>query len=239
MPTPNFVDRRPARHLCRPLYPSISGPAAPILFPIVLAFAIPFLCTSCAWFSDRQVTEDIGHDVYLSTGSGKFEGDLDIRWVKPDRFLFIPNPAHPFRFTTSGNLVITPEKMVTDGGSIPREFWAVKDYSPWRYGPAFVIHDWLFEAHHCKTAGYEKLSFNQSATILAESIKTLMESHVAPRDELALWTIFEAVSTPKARAIWDKPNGCNPPGEARNREGDGSEGKLLFTMRGESVLSQR
>jgi hypothetical protein len=205
---------------------------------ILTLAAILLLCVSCTWFTHQRPSLEDAHATYFSTGTGKFEGDLDVRWIKPDRFLYLPDPDHPFRFTTSDHFVITPPKMYTDGGSIPRELWAIKDFSPWAYGPAFVIHDWLFEAHHCHTPGYENLSFERSATILAEGIKTLMETGVAPKDEVALWLIYDGVRTPTAKALWDNPNGCRPPQEAMNLE-ERSPGELLFTIHSEGNLSQR
>ncbi len=31
-----------------------------------------------------------------------------------------------------------------------RVFWSVKGFSPWVYGPAYILHDWLFNEHRCR-----------------------------------------------------------------------------------------
>src|SRR5262245_17632462 len=102
---------------------------------------------------------------YQQTQIGKFEGSVDVRWVKPDRFMYIPNNENPLRFRTSDQKIIVPRKMLTDGGSIPQLFWSVPGYSPWGYAPSYIIHDWLFEAHHCSIPEYNEISFDDSARI--------------------------------------------------------------------------
>jgi hypothetical protein len=167
---------------------------------------------------------------YQQTSTGTFAGHLDVRWIEPDRFIYVPDSENPLRFATSQNKVIQPEKMYTDGGSIPRLFWSVPGYSPWGYAPAYIIHDWLFEAHHCELSEYKDVSFEDSAIVLAEGIKTLMESGKAPRDETTLWAIYEAVLSPVAKAVWDKPNACERPNEALFSSGRGTPGILLFRI---------
>jgi hypothetical protein len=140
---------------------------------------------------------------------GKFEGKLTIRWVEPDRFVYIPDRLDPLSFTTPGRPPIVAGIMSTDGGSIPRLFWGVPGYSPWGYAPAYIIHDWLFLAHHCAFPEYQTIEFEDSAQILAEGIKTLMVAGIAPEDETTLWAIYEAVKSRIAKSIWNNPNACN------------------------------
>ena len=168
---------------------------------------------------------------YTRTKLGEFSGALDVRWIKPDRFIYVPNKDDPFRFKAGDGRLIVPATMYTDGGSIPRLFWNVPGYSPWGYAPAYIVHDWLFEAHRCKVPEYSNVTFDQSATTLAEGIKTLMESGVAPQDEQTLVTIYEAVRTPLARRIWDASNACNPPAGAGFSINDQPPGELLMTIR--------
>jgi Protein of unknown function (DUF1353) len=168
--------------------------------------------------------------VYQHTSTGTFKGKLDVRWIEPDRFIYVPNTEDPMRFTTSQNKVIRPDKMYTDGGSIPRLFWSVPGYSPWGYAPAYIIHDWLFEAHHCELSEYKDVSFEDSARDLAEGIKTLMENGIAPRDETTLWAIYEAVLSPIAKAAWERPNACDRPKEVLFSPGRAAPGTLLFTI---------
>jgi hypothetical protein len=150
---------------------------------------------------------------YESTKAGRFEGVVEIRWLRPDRFLFVPNPGDPLRFTTAEGRVFEPKPMYTDGGSIPRIFWSVPGYSPWGIGPAYIIHDWLFMAHHCGTAGYEQVDFEASARIMGESIKTLMEADIVPKDEAVFLNVVAAVKSPIAKRIWQKGE-CDLPPDA-------------------------
>lgn len=149
---------------------------------------------------------------YEEASVGKFEGVLEVRWLEPDRFLFVPNKDDPLRFTTSeGTRVIEPRPMYTDGGSIPRIFWSVPGYSPWGLAPAYIIHDWLFMAHHCGTTGYENVAFSDSSRIMGESIKTLMETDRVAKDESLFANVVAAVKTPIARRLWDTGECDLPP----------------------------
>jgi hypothetical protein len=201
---------------------------SPLLrLPVVLAVLL--LCTSCA-----QIT-------YKKTGKGEFVGDLDVRWNAPDCFIYIPSATNPLRFTASDKKVITPEKMYTDGGSVPRILWGIPGLSPWGYAPAYIVHDWLFEAHHQDNPEYRDITFDRSAEIIAEGIKTLMESRPdVPKDETILWAIYEAVKTPIAKSLWDKPANrevsCGP---SKQLESLGRPpGVLLFKVRFEGGSMQ-
>jgi len=152
------------------------------------------------------------HKAYQKAGVGEFEGVLEVRWLEPDRFLFVPNKDNPLRFSTSeGARVIEPRPMYTDGGSIPRIFWSVPGYSPWGLAPAYIIHDWLFMAHHCNTSGYEDVVFSDSSRIMGESIKTLMETDTVAKDESLFFNVVAAVRTPIARKLWDTGECDLPP----------------------------
>ena len=148
---------------------------------------------------------------YNETGKGQFEGVVEVRWLEPDRFLFVPNRDNPLRFTSAdGTRVFEPQPMYTDGGSIPRIFWSIPGYSPWGFGPAYIIHDWLFDAHHCNLQGYEDITFEDSARLMGETIKTLMETDRVPKDEALFANVVGAVGTPIAKRLWDEGN-CNLP----------------------------
>lgn len=153
------------------------------------------------------------HRAYEHTGVGQFDGVVEIRWLRPDRFLFVPKPDSPLRFKTADGQVLEPKAMYTDGGSIPRIFWSVPGYSPWGIGPAYIIHDWIFMAHHCGTAGYEQVDFEDSARILGESIKSLMEANIVPKDEAVFFNVVAAVKSPIAKRIWQKGE-CDLPPDA-------------------------
>ncbi|CAK0778540.1 DUF1353 domain-containing protein [Gammaproteobacteria bacterium] len=140
---------------------------------------------------------------YRDTGLGRFRGVVDVRWVKSDYFQFLPRFDEPFEFIRPNGTIIRPGSMLTDGGSIPRFLWGIKGYSPWGYAPAYIVHDWLFEAQHC---GYEpdnKYTFSDSVTILAEGLKVIMETDPAARDYFVFDTVIAAVGTPIAHRLWN------------------------------------
>ena len=142
--------------------------------------------------------------LYERTQVGKFEGSLDVRWIKPDRFIYIPDKDDPLRFSTSDKKRIEPGRMFTDGGSIPRLFWSVPGYSPWGYAPSYIIHDWLFEAHHCNISEYKDISFDDSARLLAEGIKTLMEME-RPRETKQLSGQYMRLSSLRLLSLFGMP----------------------------------
>jgi hypothetical protein len=85
--------------------------------------------------------------------------------------------------------------MYTDGGSIPRFLWGVKGYSPWSYAPAYIVHDWLFEAHHCGYTPDNRYSFEDSVAVLAEGLKAVMEQNLEVRD----YFVFDSAPRQSAR----------------------------------------
>src|ERR1044071_6767750 len=161
--------------------------------------AVMALLTGCSSIYYSQVKE------------GKLSGRLIVEWIDADYFIFVPDTDRPLTFSRYNRDVIVPERMFTDGGSIPRAFWGIRNYSPWGYGPAFIVHDWLFEMKRCRHSGYERYSFEDTADILAEVIKTLMtDPKHGVEDKFTLYAISEAVRSPLARAIWEDSK-CNPP----------------------------
>jgi hypothetical protein len=104
--------------------------------------------------------------------------------------------------------------MYTDGGSIPRLLWSVPGFSPWGYGPAYIVHDWLFAAKHCADPAYAWVTFDDSARALGESIKTLMEQDIARKSPELLYLIVEAVKTPIAHDLWEHGACMVPPAGA-------------------------
>lgn len=138
------------------------------------------------------------------TATGQLKGKLVIEWINQDEFLFIPDPAQPLTFTRANNEVIKPEAMYTDGGTIPVALRAVKSYSPWGYAPAFIVHDWLFTIKQCKLPGHDKLSLDDSATVLAEVLKTVMENpKYGGPNKLVHYSMYEAVRSTVAKDYWD------------------------------------
>ncbi len=125
---------------------------------------------------------------------------------------------HPLKFTRGrkGD-VIQPDRMWTDGGSIPRQFWVFKNYSPWSYGPAFVVHDWLFRMQDCQLPGYDKYDLKTAATVMSEVMKTLLEDpQFDYGDKTSMYLMYEAVQTEPARKAWEDHD-CQPVPEAVER----------------------
>lgn len=142
---------------------------------------------------------------YDQVKTGELKGKLTVEWIEPDKFVFRPDPHDPLTFIRGPDKdAITPGKMYTDGGSIPRPLWVVRSFSPWGYAPAFIVHDWLFEMQHCRYPGYEKYTVDSAATIMSEIMKTMMlnpKLEIGP-DSLTLYAMYEAVKSPVAADLW-------------------------------------
>lgn len=142
---------------------------------------------------------------------GKFEnlGSIRLRWAEPDLFEFIPRKSKPFAFIRHTGERVEPRNMITDGGSIPKVAQVKTSLSPWGYAPAYLLHDWEFEAHHC---GKTAKSFEEVTLTCMEAIQTLMRDKVVPNDWLDLAAIHLAISSFIARSYWDRdPPACTLP----------------------------
>lgn len=181
----------------------------------------------------KQVTEALQHEAtkhlgqeslatlfladkfYKKLPTGKLEGRINVVWNGPDSFVYVPDPVQPFSYTTSTGRKITPRVMDTDGGSIPRLLWPSSKFSPWGYAPGYMIHDWVFIAHKCKHEPDTDWTFPQSALLLAEVIKTLIEvgftdfdgqAHRLEKQEDTLYLIYQAVNSSIAEKLWNDPS---------------------------------
>jgi hypothetical protein len=152
---------------------------------------------------------------YNRTPKGEVGGRLTIEWIAADKFIYRPDAKRPFYFKRANGEVIQPKSMYTDGGSIPRPLWALRGYSPWGFGPAFIAHDWLFDAHHCNLPEGQNHTVFTAADVLAEVMKTLMEAPEPNviKSPFLLYTIDEAVRTPIAQNLWDTGKCEKPPPE--------------------------
>jgi hypothetical protein len=139
-------------------------------------------------------------------GSGDLRGRVYVEWYREDRFVY-RRTADPVTFKPSFmTAAIVPDDMYTDGGSVPRIFWSIPGLSPWGLGPAYIIHDWLFEVHRCGRDAPEEVSnitFEQSARILAEVGKSLVDAGLIDNNRLP--EVVWAVRTRYARSAWDRP----------------------------------
>jgi hypothetical protein len=124
---------------------------------------------------------------------------IHLRWARPDWFEYIPDPEAPFSFTRPSGETIVPGRMLTDGGSIPRWFWAKQGLSPWCHVPAFLVHDWEFDLHH---AGETLKTFEDVRDTMTEALKTLMETEVTPRSVNVFRMIYAGISSWIAKDLW-------------------------------------
>jgi hypothetical protein len=164
---------------------------------------------------------------------------LMVFWVGEDNFVYYPFYGGPskegalqYRLPRTlqerlGVDVIRPGAIYTDGGSIPRAVRSAVGFSPWGYGPAYIVHDWLFVAHHCiEHNGLDKhderdrmdaelvrkIDFRTSADILAGVIQALEKQDKVPKRPLAPGAIYTAVDSIVAKNVWDNrdPESCRP-----------------------------
>lgn len=91
--------------------------------------------------------------------------------------------------------------MFTDGGSIPRVGWIAESLSPWGYAPAYLVHDWDFDAHHCNISAR---TFEEVRDTMMEGIKTLMQSGLAPMAPTTFRIIYAGIDSPAARTVWSR-----------------------------------
>ena len=161
---------------------------------------------------------------YSRIQAGEVGGRLTIEWVGPDQFIYRPDAERPFYFKRANGEVIEPRSIYTDGGSIPRLLWAMRGYSPWAFGSAYVAHDWLFAAHHCGYPEARNHDLGTAADVLDECIKTLMETDQkraekeghpddSLRDPALLSSIDKAVRSFIAQKMWNAGPCQTPPPE--------------------------
>lgn len=170
---------------------------------------------------------------YSETPQATFSGALDVRWIKNDYFLFVPDPADPFTITRKSGQKIQPGRMYTDGGSIPRFLWGVKGLSPWGYAPAYIAHDWVFTVHQCgldPPRNSQPFSFEDSIAIMAESLKAVMENDRDARDYFVFDSVVQGVASPIAFRLWNGGSCKRPPPELKSFV-EGTETPSDFVMR--------
>jgi hypothetical protein len=146
---------------------------------------------------------------------GVLKGRVVVEWDRQDKFIY-RKQADGLSFKPSFlKQAIVPQDMYTDGGSVPQVLWGIPGLSPWALGPAYIIHDWIFQVHRCRLPAPPEvaaITFEQSASILAEVGKALIDHGLIEDDRLD--AIVWAVSTRFARNLWDTPgdpNSCKLP----------------------------
>ena len=146
---------------------------------------------------------------------GQLNGKLIVEWVDQDKFVFLPDPDKPLTFKRKSGEVIQPQRMYTDGGSVPTALRAVKSYSPWGYAPAFIVHDWQFVMKQCKLDCFEKYDLEKAATILDEFMKTVMENpKYCGTNRHVHSSMNQAVRSDTAKEYWEQGK-CETPSGLR------------------------
>ena len=175
---------------------------------------------------------------YLEAGLGRINRPIDVVWAGADKFIYVPGPpGRNFGFETAQTgRIIEPGLMYTDGGSIPRIAQIFRPFSPWGYGPAYIVHDWIFYGRYCEldaadvdpayedykrfadvngdprrpnTPYYHRISFHGSAQVLAEVIKTIEDNQQVGLHKVPAQFITSAVDSLFASALWEAHNQCS------------------------------
>ncbi|TLP59312.1 hypothetical protein FEE96_17065 [Parasedimentitalea maritima] len=164
---------------------------------------------------------------YDAAPVGEFTGSLFVMWIGEGddtgsgRFVYVPDQNNPLRFTRGGDpagvKVIEPEIMYTDGGSIPKQAQLFKGFSPWGYAPAYMVHDWIYVARHCLTDGKptareettKDMTFQDSADLTAEMIKTLIHSQKVSENDVASRVVSGTVAGPASYQRWTIRGACD------------------------------
>lgn len=138
---------------------------------------------------------------------GRFSGLCAVEWLAPRKYRMVLDPAHPLRFERGSapdrfaptGEVVTVGQMLTDGGTVPMAA-ALIELTPFSYLPAYLVHDWLYEAHHRDGSG----DFEQTNRILLEAMWTLMQTGTVPRNRFHLHLVWDGCSSPAAKEVWDQ-----------------------------------
>ena len=148
----------------------------------------------------------------FEVGRFEFLESIRLRWVEPNWFEFLPSADEPFTFVRPSGDPVVPRRMFTDGGSIPRIAWVKKGLSPWGYAPAYLVHDWEFDLHHCRRTDK---SFEDVRDTMMEAIKTLMETRVVPKSKFTFGIVYAGINSGIAKKIWNRnPEKCPLPPDA-------------------------
>lgn len=179
---------------------------------------------------------------YDTVKPGSYTGSAVVVWVGAGEddvlgdgeFLYVPVRNEELTFTRppdvntrTAPLTIEPEAFYTDGGSIPRSVQAFRGLNAWAYGPAYVIHDWVFVARRCLNDADENgqlivdgkdlvtdemrkiraMTFRDSAVLMAETIRTLADDYdIDPG--LSGPLVSGVTAGPISRSLWTETGRC-------------------------------
>jgi hypothetical protein len=68
-----------------------------------------------------------------------------------------------------------------------------------------MVHDWLYEMHHCRIEEYAHYTVDDAAWIMTETMKTMIEENggPSPGEDFVVYSMFEAVRSPFAVSVWN------------------------------------
>ncbi|MEM5476990.1 DUF1353 domain-containing protein [Pacificibacter sp. AS14] len=166
---------------------------------------------------------------------GTFEGNVHLVWIRGGEddplgdgvFAYLPTGNDKLVFNrgagkwrSEGSEVIVPEAFYTDGGSVPRAFQSLNGFNAWAYGPAYVIHDWIFVARKClndkditphlitdEMRKVGNMEFEESAYVMAETITSLAGAGLGPNNDNAN-LIASVTAGPRTRVLWKQKGAC-------------------------------
>ena len=149
-----------------------------------------------------------------SLRGGELSGKLALAWEDGYNFVAYPVEGDPltYKLPKDHRLAallgeIRPALMYTDGGSIPRTFWSFEGLSPWEYGPAFILHDWIFSRHYCMKA--YPVTLDEANDILLDAMILLDRQLAAkrarrPHNEAEVRQLIDAAVTNFSANAWNK-----------------------------------
>jgi len=162
------------------------------------------------------------------TRAGEFDGAVSVYWVEQNagssgsggRFVYVPVPGFELKFIRPKGetpAVIAPGVMYTDGGSIPRVAQIFNGFSPWSYGPVYIVHDWLFAARRCvndpdatpEQLKTREMEFQETVDIFVETLKTLQRDRRIVAQDFSQETVASVIAGPISRNLWARTDACD------------------------------
>ena len=172
--------------------------------------------------------------------AGEITGAALVLWVGPNdesqlgsgEFLYIPRPGQEITITRAKSAIapsgyttiVADSPFFTDGGSIPRAVQWGRGLNAWSFGPAYILHDWLFVVRKCVNDdmrleglisqeafdGISEMKFPESARLMAETIRGTAEAYqIAPETELAVRLIAPATASSISYRLWNQTGACD------------------------------
>lgn len=188
--------------------------------PLIAAASLSLALGSCTFidYNTAPVGRFSGAALVVWTGAG------DQSILGDGEFLYVPYPGRELVFhrasnsgASPGNGTIAPEPFYTDGGSVPRFVQGLPGFNAWAFGPAYIVHDWVFVVRRCinddndayKDHPVKNMTFRESAELMAESIKTtIVQYDISDTAGQAGGVIAPVTAGPVTRDLWEAKGAC-------------------------------